>query len=85
MMNLKVVWGLGGNQWKLAMTDEQKPAKSESTRMVVEAIEALCALAAMNVPRNLNIRLSVEGGRANGSISVPYYELLTVIRAWRAA
>jgi hypothetical protein len=67
--------------------DEQKPAKSESTLKVVEAIEALCTLAKMNYPQDadVNIRLSVEGTRYSGSIQVPYYELLAAIKAWRAA
>jgi hypothetical protein len=63
--------------------DEQKPAKSENTRRHLEAIEALCTLAAMNSPP-VCIRLSVEGNKHSGSIHVPYYELLAAVKAWRA-
>jgi hypothetical protein len=65
--------------------DEQKPAKSEGTRKALEAVEALCVLASMNFPEDVNIRLLVEGTEHSGSIYVPYYELLAAIKAWRAA
>jgi hypothetical protein len=64
--------------------DEQKPAKSESTSRALEAVEALCTLAAMNFP-DVSIRLLVEGEEHSGSVHVPYYELLAAIKAWRAA
>jgi hypothetical protein len=67
------------------MMDEQKPAKSESTRAVMETMEALCTLAARNFPQDVHIRMSVEGAKYSGSIHVPYYELLAAIKAWRAA
>jgi hypothetical protein len=66
------------------MQDEQKPAKSESTSRALEAVEALCTLAAMNFP-DVGIRLLVEGEEHSGSVYVPYYELLAAIKAWRAA
>jgi hypothetical protein len=67
------------------LLDEQKPAKSESTRKAMEVIEALCMLAAMNYPQDTSVRLSVEGEKHSGSIQVPFYELLAAIKAWRAA
>ncbi|HYT40811.1 MAG TPA: hypothetical protein VEP90_00565 [Methylomirabilota bacterium] len=55
-------------------------ATDAELRRIVESLEALCTLAAVNFPRETNIKVSCHGEKFEGFVLIPSYRLEALLK-----